>query len=231
MPRSARIIIPGFPHHVTQRGNKKQSVFFSDQDRLAYLDDLGFYARRHEVDILSYCLMTNHVHLLLVPEAENCLHLMLKAIHTRHAMRINKQFEWTGHLWQNRYYSAVVDESALVKVARYIEINPVRAKMVEQASDHYWCSASAHCGLRKDALLNLHSKWHKELAAIADWRAWLNFGDSAPDLTNIRTSTNQNRAFGTSSFISALEASLGRCLQTRPRGRPKKGERPLIFPR
>jgi putative transposase len=111
MPRLARAVSPRIPHHITQRGNRREPVFFSDEDRTAYLDWLKEYAERFEVDILAYCLMTNHIHLVAVPESEEGLHRLLKPLHMRYAQRINRAKGWKGHLWQGRFFSSALDEA------------------------------------------------------------------------------------------------------------------------
>jgi REP element-mobilizing transposase RayT len=147
MSRVARIVVPGYPHHVTQRGNRRADVFETDDDRHAYLRFLKKYGERHGLDIWAYCLMTNHIHLVAVPEREESLARALRDAHTVYAMRFNTRTQMSGHVWQGRFYSCVLDESHLWAAVRYVERNPVRAGMVDRAEDHPWSSARAHCGL------------------------------------------------------------------------------------
>jgi len=139
--------VPGYPHHVTQRGNRRADVFETEDDRHAYLRFLKKYGQRHGLDIWAYCLMTNHIHLVAVPEREESLARALRDAHTVYAMRVNTRTQQSGHVWQGRFYSCVLDEWHLWAAVRYVERNPVRAGMVDRAEDHPWSSARAHCGL------------------------------------------------------------------------------------
>ena len=146
MPRLTRIVHAGVSHHITQRGNRREKAFFTDDDRRAYLDWLKEYAEKYEVDILAYCLMTNHIHLVAVPKTEAGLQRMLKPPPMRYAQRINRTRSWKGHLWQGRFSSSALDEAYLWAVVRYVERNPVRARIVRKAENYPWSSAAAHCG-------------------------------------------------------------------------------------
>jgi putative transposase len=119
MPRGPRIVFPGLPHHVVQRGNRRCDVFYSDADRTTYLDWLAEYCLSRGVKVLAYCLMTNHVHLVVVPEREDALERALQPLHMRYAQRINRARRWSGHVWQGRFFSAVLDESYLWAALRY----------------------------------------------------------------------------------------------------------------
>ncbi|MDO8588590.1 MAG: transposase [Armatimonadota bacterium] len=164
MPRVARAIVEGVAYHVTQRGNRRQDVFFSDDDRRSYLASLKDYCARYALDMLAYCLMTNHVHLVTLPQASESLALTLRAAHMRHSQMINAKLGWSGHLWQGRYFSTALDETHLWAAVRYVELNPVRAE------DYPWSSAAFHLGLRNDKLLRSETQrggpvenWRKEL--------------------------------------------------------------------
>ena len=133
MPRLARNVFPGIPHHITQRGNRREDIFFSEEDRLIYLQWLGEYCQKHKVEILAYCLMTNHIHLILKPSNGDGLQRVLKPLHMRYAQRVNKANGWKGHLWQGRYFSSALDEAYTWSAIRYVERNPVRAGMVTKA--------------------------------------------------------------------------------------------------
>jgi putative transposase len=124
MPRLSRTVFPGVAHHITQRGNRREQVFFDDDDRQTYLDWLAHYSRRFDVEVLGYCLMTNHVHLVVMPGSEDGLHRMLKPLHMRYAQRVNRARGWTGHLWQGRFFSSPLDEAYLWAALRYVERNP-----------------------------------------------------------------------------------------------------------
>jgi len=138
MPRLARAVFAGVPHHITQRGNRRENVFFTNEDRQAYLEWLQEYCERYDVDVLAYCLMTNHIHLVAVPNTDDGLHRALKPLHMRYAQRINRERAWKGHLWQGRFFSSPLDEAYMWAAIRYVEWNPVRAKMAVRAEDYHW---------------------------------------------------------------------------------------------
>jgi len=222
MPRLARTVCAHVPHHITQRGNRREQVFFSDDDRHAYLGWLKEYAEKHEVDILAYCLMTNHIHLVAVPKTEDALQRALKPLHMRYAQRINRTRGWKGHLWQGRFFSCALDEAYLWAAIGYVERNPVRARMVRKAQNYRWSSAGAHCGLRQDDVLTTKSSWRKQFEAIVDWSAWLAQGDAPQQLEVLRRNAEKGLPCGSEKFIRKLEKLTGRALQYRPRGRPRK---------
>ena len=145
MPRQARTVFAHLPHHITQRGNRREDVFFTNTDRQMYLSWLKDYCDQHKVDILAYCLMTNHVHLVAVPSTEKGLQDVLKPLHMRFAQRLNRQRGWTGHVWQGRFFSSPLDEPYMWAAIRYVERNPVRARLVRRAENYPWSSAAAHC--------------------------------------------------------------------------------------
>jgi putative transposase len=146
MPRLARTVFADVPHHVTQRGNRKENVFFVYNDYRTYLEWLGQYSQEYGVEILAYCLMTNHVHLIVIPRKTDSLEKTFKPLHMRYAQWINRRKGWKGHLWQGRYFSSPLDEHYMWASIRYAELNPVRARMVDRAEDYSWSSAAAHCG-------------------------------------------------------------------------------------
>lgn len=220
MPRLPRTVFAGIPHHVTQRGNRREPVFFSDSDRRIYLDWLLHYCGKHEVEILAYCLMPNHVHLVVVPSDCDGLHRALRPLHMRHAQRINRERDWKGHLWQGRFYSSAMDEAHLWSAVRYVERNPVRAGLARRAEWYRWSSAAGHSGLRVDPLLARDSHWHRRLDRIPDWAAWLAEGDPPDKLDILRRHVDRGLPCGSPAFIERLEALSGRSLRDRPRGRP-----------
>jgi putative transposase len=145
MPRRSRFVLPEVAHHVTQRGNNRQSVFFSDDDRSLYLDLLTRHAARHHTHVLGYCLMTNHVHLVVIPERADSLARTLGRTHSEYALALNHSNQRSGHLWQNRFYSCPLDAAHLEEVLRYVDLNPVRAGLAAAARDWPWSSARRHC--------------------------------------------------------------------------------------
>ena len=231
MARAIRHIFAGTPHHVTQRGNLRQRVFFSDADYLIYLSWLREYAGRHEVEVLAYCLMPNHVHLILVPAAAASMQLLLQQLHARYARHVNRARDSVGHLWQGRYFSSALDEPWRSIATRYVELNPVCAGMVARAEDFPWSSARAHCGLGSDPVLSRQERWQRHLAEQSGWSAWLHAGLASHEVERIRTSATRSAPCGSESFVESLEASAGKSLQVRPRGRPrKKGEKRCLTP-
>lgn len=234
MPRIARVVLAGVPHHVTQRGNRRQDVFFSDGDRAAYLGWLAHYCERFHLEVLAYCLMRNHVHLVIVPETEFALGQLFRPLHTRHAQRVNRGRGWSGHLWQGRYFSSALDERYLWAAMRYVERNPVRAGVVSRAQDYRWSSAPAHCKLVDDYVLTRDLRWLELWNAVGDWSRWLSDSDGVDDVSVLRRNVERGLPCGSDDFVSALERRTGLALRPTPRGRPvkkdpehRKGVRPL----
>lgn len=218
MPRIARNVFPGIPHHITQRGNRREDVFFNDQDRLFYLQWLSEYSQKFAVDIMSYCLMTNHVHLVLRPSTEDGLERVLKPLHMRYAQRINREKGWKGHLWQGRFFSSALDEAYTWSAIRYVERNPLRAGMVEQAEDYLWSSAAARCGrINTPFLMPLEPEGP---VSRKEWSSWLVLPESDKSISMLRQNIEKGLPCGDKSFVSKLEKLAGRPLRYRPQGRP-----------
>ncbi len=133
MPRSARIVAPGYFYHITQRGNNHQKIFFDEKDRLYYLKLIEYYSIKLNVEIFAFCLMSNHVHFVVRPDASDGLARTFRCAHMRYAQYFNKKYKKCGHIWQGRYFSCLLDEAYLKSVIRYVECNPVRAKLVSRA--------------------------------------------------------------------------------------------------
>jgi putative transposase len=224
MPRIARVVVPGSPLHVTQRGNRREDVFFSDDDRQRYLQLLLEYSMKHKLETLAYCLMTNHVHLVCVPTREESLSLVLKPVNMRYAQHVNWRFGISGRLWQGRFYSCVLDDEHLWAAIRYVERNPVRARMVRKAENYPWSSAAAHCGLREDPVL---SPLPKGGLPESEWAAWLTEKDDETMLARLRLNTRTGRPAAGKRFVTALESKLGRKLLAKSVGRPKKVKKAL----
>ena len=219
MPRMARIVIPDVPHHVTQRGNRREDVFFEDTDRRRYLLLMLEYSRAHALEIWAYCLMTNHVHFVAVPREPDALAATFKPVHMRYAQHVNRRLHTTGHLWQGRYHSCPLDDEHLWQAVRYVERNPVRAGLVTRAERYPWSSAAAHVGRRRDPLVggDLEAR-----GVVADWSAWLRQGEDEAVLSRLRMRTRTGRPAGDAAFVARLEALSGRWLAPRPGGRPRK---------
>lgn len=205
---------------MTQRGNRRGMVFFNDVDRRCYLRLLHEYCTRHEVEVLAYCLMENHVHMVVVPATNQALHRTLKPLHMRHAQNVNRREGWSGHLWQGRYFSSVLDDAYCWAAIRYVERNPVRAGLVLRAQDYPWSSAPAHCGNTFDAVLTDDPGWKGRLAAVGDWSAWLGDADEPDRLETLRINVNKGIPCGSEDFVELLRRSTGTALRILPRGRP-----------
>lgn len=222
MSRVARIVIPGVPHHVTQRGNRRADVFETDADRQAYLRILKQSADKRGLSIWAYCLMPNHVHLIAVPDNAASLGQALHDAHTLYALYFNASMHQSGHLWQGRFYSCPMDETHLWAAVRYVETNPVRAGLALRAEAYRWSSAAAHCGLREDAVV---SRAFPSPGAISNWADFL--GDGREESTaheHIRRQTRTGRPIGSSTFLDQLEQQLGRVVRPKRRG-PQPGTR------
>jgi putative transposase len=192
MARLARVIASDTPHHVTQRGNARRFILETDADRSVYLQLLRQYARLHGLRLLGYCLMSNHVHLVIAPPRPDSLALALKYTHGRYAAYFNTRYLSSGHVWQGRYYSCPLDQAHLWAALRYTELNPVRAGMVDGAAAYPWSSAGVHCSTAEDdGMLDLGS-W-RELWQPRDWRDYLGAGDTAQEDDLIRRCTHTGR--------------------------------------
>ena len=215
MARFARVVVPGVPHHVTQRGNRRLETFFNDGDYRAYLDLLAEYCAAAEVAVWAYCLMPNHVHLILVPSDEDGLRAALGEAHRRYTRRVNFREGWRGHLWQERFHSFPMDEAWLLAAARYVELNPVRAKLAKTARGWRWSSAKAHLAGEDDGLVEVAPL----LERVGDWKAFLKRGVAAAELAAVRGGERTGRPLGDSAFLARLEAMTGRTLAPRKPGR------------
>jgi putative transposase len=220
MSRLARVVVPHYPHHVVQRGNRRQRVFFNDQDKLLYLRILRQQADLFSLKIWAYCLMDNHVHLLVVPEKENSLAKGIGETHRIYTTLINRREEWKGYLWQGRFYSCIVGENFLLSTVRYIELNPVRAGIVSKAWEYGWSSARAHVFNTSDATLAPHS-FPTEMGF---WTKYLLLKEEEDFLKNIRRHVRTGRPWGSQEFVQGLERVVGRELLCKSRGRRPKIE-------
>ncbi len=216
------MVVAGEPHHVTQRGNRREDVFLNDEDRQRYLDLLGKYAVKHELAVIAWCLMNNHIHLVVVPAREESLAGCLGPVHLRYAQHVNRSHRWQGRVWQGRYYSCVLDGPHLAAAVRYVERNPVRAGLVARAEDWRWSSAAGHCGLAPDALVTSEPNLAAVAAEHGGWSAWLSTGDEPAELSRVREATRTGRPLGEPGFVAGLEERLGRRLTAAPVGRPRK---------
>jgi len=217
--------VPGVAHHVTQRGNNKQQVFLSDADFRLYRHLLATHAPKSGVSVLGYCLMPNHVHLVVVPESEESLARALGRTHGEYAAAVNAASTRSGHLWQNRFFSCLMDEGHSLRALLYIDLNPVRAGLAESAWDWPWSSARAHA-LDDAADSVLDSGWRDAFAGWDrdEWRELLGEGDVEFSDT-LRRSTQTGEPLGACHFVEELERRCGRTLRVGSRGRPRKRRR------
>ncbi len=215
MPRIARAVAPGYPHHVTQRGNRRQQTFFCDEDYQAYLQFLTEFCGAYSVAIWGYCLMPNHVHLILVPEAEESLALAIGKAHLRYSRLVNFREDWRGHLWQGRFASYVMDERHVLACIRYVEMNPVRARLANHPAEWRWSSARLHLDGITDGIV--------QTEALADmvgstWSDFLAEEVSPTDVAVLRRHERTGRPLGAPDFLDKIENQLGRRLRRHKTG-------------
>jgi putative transposase len=217
MARIARIVVPGVPHHVTQRGNRGESIFFEEDDYALYRDLLAEGCAGNRVAVWSYCLMPNHVHLIMVPAAAEGLARALGEAHRRYTGYINARHRVTGHLFQGRFGSVAMDEPHLLAAARYVALNPVSARLVKRARDWRWSSVRAHLAGKDDVLTAVRPL----LDRIPDFAEFLRTpGDEAAESALLAAQTI-GRPLMAESAVRALERRLERSILPRKRG-PKR---------
>ena len=202
---------------MTQRGNRRQQTFFSEGDYAAYLELMAQWCREEGVAIWAYCLMPNHAHLIAVPASEQGLRRAIGEAHRRYTRRINFREKWRGYLWQGRFASFVMDEPHLLAAARYVELNPVRARLVESAADWRWSSTRAHLAARDDGLVQVAPL----LAMVGDWKALLDSALPEEELKELRGHARTGRPLGDDAFLERLENLVGRVLKPQKGGRPR----------
>jgi putative transposase len=218
----ARVIAEGVAHHVTQRGNARRVVFDSDADRLVYLHLLSQYSILHQCVLVGYCLMSNHVHLIVVPGRSDSLPVVLRDVHGRYATYLNGRQGASGHVWQGRYFSCPLDRTHLWAALRYVERNPVRAGMVATPEHYVWSSAAAHCGgADRHGVLNM-DLWQAEWTATS-WRLFLSeTAEDDAETDRIRRNTHTGRPLGSEQFVRHIGRMLCRELTPQKGGRPRK---------
>jgi putative transposase len=222
MARLARVVVPEVPHHVTQRGNRRQQTFFVEDDYAAYLALLSEWCRRRGVEIWAYCLMPNHVHLIVVPESEEALRLALGEAHRRYTRRVNFREGWRGHLWQGRFASFAMDDRHVLRAARYVELNPVRARLCRVPWRWRWSSAAAHLAGQDDAVVCVTPL----LERVKDWREYLMEPLEAEQEELWRCHERTGRPLGEPAFVDRIENLLGRIIRPARAGRkPKRQEK------
>ena len=230
MARFARVVVPKVAHHITQRGNARQPVFREPDEFRTYLQLLADNCRAYRLRLLGYCLMSNHVHLVAIPERPDSMALALRHTHGRYAAFLNIARASSGHVWQGRYYSCPLDDAHLWTALRYTELNPVRAGLVDTADAYHWSSARAHCRGAADHLLDLEP-WQDRWTP-GGWRELLLAPGDPQDAEAIRAHSHTGRPLGSRDFVAGLERRLARPLAPRPGGRsPKRtaAEPALLF--
>ncbi len=218
MARVARIVAPGLPHHVTQRGNRGLDTFFSDDDYRAYLELLAESCGPAGTEVWAYCLLPNQVRLIMVPSGADGLRAALGEAHRRYTRRINLREGWRGHLWQERFHSFAMDEPHLAAAARHVELGPVRAGLKRRVRDWRWSSARAHLAGKDDILVKVAPL----LKRFPDWRAFLGEGPNQDELERLDLHSRTGRPLGSDRFLGRLERRLDRRLKPRHPGRPKR---------
>ena len=218
MARIARVVVPGVPHHITQRGNRRQTTFFNDSDYLAYIDIMAESCSSHEVEIWAYCLMPNHVHLIAVPSTKQSLQLAIGEAHRRYTRRINFREDWKGYLWQGRFASFPMDGEHLLAAARYVELNPVRAKLAAMPQDYRWSSSRAHLAERDDKLVKVAPL----IRIVGDWKSFLSNAAKGDAIDLLRRHEHTGRPLGDSAFVTRMENNVQRILRRQKPGRKPK---------
>ena len=218
MARLPRVVLAEIPHHVTQRGNARRFILDCDADRNIYLELLREDIQRCNVTLLGYCLMSNHVHLVLVPRKDDGLAKALKHTHGRYASYWNVAHHSTGHLWQGRFYSCPLDPVHLWQTLRYTELNPVRAGLVKDAAFWPWSSATVHLGQTAAGESLDIERWQDHWSA-SSWRAYLAAGETQAELAVIRHCTYTGCPLGTEEFVKQIAKSTRRRLAAQKGGR------------
>ena len=223
MARLARVVAPKFPHRVIQRGVRSMAIFSSGGDRQAYLTLIAEFAARWNLAIWAWCLMTNHVHLVVVPARADSLARAIGEAHRRYTRRINLREGVRGHLFQERFHSYPIQHDRhLLAVVRYVECNPVRAKLVARAEDYPWSSARHHVQGRTDPLVRASPI----RGLVRDWKRFVRGQQDTGEGEAIERHARTGRPWGTEAWVSRLENRLGRVLIPRrggwPKGRPRK---------
>ena len=221
MPGTARILLPDLCAHLTQRGNQRAEMFFSEADYTAYLRLWRDITGRYALSVLGYCLMPNHVHWIIWAHEPAAISRAFGLISQRYSQYLNIREGNTGHRWQNRFFSCVVDDAHRFRALRYVERNPVRARLVEQAWDYPRSSAAVHCGASDPLGLLDMPRWQGYWSA-AGWKALLEEPDIPGEVETFRLATYTGRPCGSPSFLAEIEQQTGRRLHPYSVGRPKK---------
>jgi len=235
MARLPRFAPVGIPQHVIQRGNNRQPCFCEDKDFGVYADFLKDAADKYQVDVHAWCFMTNHVHLLVTPQEEGGVSIMMQSLGRRYVQYFNRKYKRTGTLWEGRFKSCLVDtEAYLLTCYRYIELNPVRAKMVTHPKDYQWSSYQINSGNKKSELLTPHDEFLKlGKTEFERFKAYCNLFNkplSSEKVEQIRTSTHRGLVVGSEKFKNEIEIIIGESVRPQPVGRPwHVKEEPFLY--
>jgi putative transposase len=221
MARLARMIIPGVPHHVTQRGNRRERIFFEDGDHEVYLDLMAMQLKRCAVECWSYCLMPNHVHFILTPTNESGLARVVGEAHRRYTAFVGALGRWTGHLFQGRFGSVAMDEDHLMSAFRYVALNPVKATLVNKAQDWPWSSTQAHLAGAGTQYVTVEPA----LSRIGDFAAFLDRApEDDPAWASVLKAEVVGRPVGAKEWIAELERVHDKTFLPQKRGPKPRGE-------
>ncbi|MCW5204510.1 transposase [Desulfobulbus sp. US1] len=229
MPRRPRIIVPGTPLHIIQRGNNRQACFFAEEDYLFYLDWLKEYAKKAQCTVHAYALMTNHVHLLLTPKKKDSAGSLMKRLGQRYVQYVNRTYQRSGTLWEGRFRSCIIQqETYLFTCQRYIEMNPVRAGMVQHPGEYRWSSYRVNGQGEKSELITPHPLYTElgetDTTRAQAYRTLFQAELDPGEIDKIRKATNGNFSLGDTRFHTEISQMLGRRVTPGKAGRPKKKE-------
>jgi len=229
MARLPRLDVVGVAQHIIQRGNNRHICFGSDEDMAAYMEWLDEYAKKFEVSIHAWVLMTNHVHLLVTPNHPKAVSKMMQSLGRRYVQYFNFQYQRTGTLWEGRYRSCLVqDEEYLLKCYRYIELNPVRANMVDQPHEYRWSSYHSNALGMCSKIITFHPEYERLGKTIKQrqecYQDLFKGHISQADIKEIRSTTNRGLVLGNDIFKDQVESLSGRRVRSKKPGRPKKSE-------
>lgn len=218
MSKFPRLIVPGYPHHITQRGVRRQRTFFDAADYEAYLELAIELADEYGIEYWAYCLMPNHIHAVVVPSERSDLSKYFAILHRRYARRTNLRHEWQGHLWQKRFFSVVMEEAHAITALRYTELNPVRSGICRTPLDWRWSSARANLELHSDPLIDRA----RTKAIVTNWNRLLASAEDDDAVQRLRAATGTGRPTGSDTFLKDIESRTGRRIRKRRPGRKKK---------
>ena len=225
MPRRARMYIPGYAYHLVQRGNNRKACFFEEENYRVYLGYMSEVMPRYGISLHAYCLMTNHIHLLITPEHEDSISNLMKVVCSRYGQYINKKYSRTGTLWEGRHKSSAIDaESYLLKCYRYIELNPVAAKMVKRPDEYKWTSYHYHAWGDQNPLISANEFYmdlgQNKKQRCSKYRELFKEALSLEDIHAIRQMAHYSMPLGPDAFIEQIERKTGRRIGFARRGRP-----------